>query len=254
MTQHPSDPPIAKLLPAGYDDLLRDLKQRIRTARVRAALAVNRELVLLYWSIGRDILQQQAELGWGAKVIEQLAGDLRREFPEMTGLSPRNLKYMRAFAEAWPDEAIVQQVVAQIPWGHNVRLLDYLDAPEERLWYARQTVEYGWSRNVLQHQVESRLYERQGKALTNFDRVLPPPQSDLAHQLLKDPYNFEFLTLQQDAEERVFGVSEYLIMEALPEELKSSLPTIEQLEAELAENDEADTEDVKDRSNGTEQA
>jgi predicted nuclease of restriction endonuclease-like (RecB) superfamily len=115
MTRKPSDQPTANLLPTGYDDLLQDLKQRIRTARVRAALAVNRELVLLYWSIGRDILQQQAEQGWGAKVIDQLAGDLRREFPDVKGLSRSNLLYMRAFAECWLDEAIVQQLVGQLP-------------------------------------------------------------------------------------------------------------------------------------------
>jgi predicted nuclease of restriction endonuclease-like (RecB) superfamily len=196
----PSEPTLGPL--AGYDVLLADLKTRIRTARVRAALAVNRELVLLYWSIGREILTRQKEQGWGAKVIERLSEDLRGEFPDMRGLSSRNLKYMRALAEAWPDAAIVQQVVAQIPWGHNVRLLDYLDTVEERLWYAQQTMEHGWSRNVLVHQFESGLYARQGKAVTNFDRALPPPQSDLAHQLLKDPYNFEFLTLRDSADER----------------------------------------------------
>jgi len=128
------------------------------------------------------------------------------------GFSPRNLRYMRSFAEAWPDEAILQQLVAKLPWGHNVCLLDYLDTSEERLWYARQIVEYGWSRNVLVHQIDSKLYQRQGKAITNFERALPAPQSDLAHQLLKSPYNFEFLTLQQDAEERALeqGLIEHI--------------------------------------------
>jgi predicted nuclease of restriction endonuclease-like (RecB) superfamily len=194
--------PQSKLLP-GYAEFLTDLKQRIRTARVRAALAVNRELVLLYWSIGRDILARQREQGWGAKVIDQISGDLRREFPEMHGLSPRNLKYMRAFAAAWPDEAIVQQLAAQIPWFHSCVLLDKVKVQEEREWYVRATVEHGWSRNVLVHQIEGNLYARQGKAVTNFGRALPSPQSDLARQLLKDPYNFEFLTIAQDAEERV---------------------------------------------------
>jgi len=189
-------------LPSGYDELLQDIKNRVKTSRIRAALAVNRELVLLYWGIGRDILKRQSEQGWGAKVIERLAADLRHEFPDMTGLSARNLKYMRAFAEAWPDEAIVQQVVAQIPWGHNVRLLDYVKTSDERLWYAKAVTEYGWSRNVLVHQIESGLYKRQGKATTNFEKALPSPQSDLARELLKDPYDFEFLTLQRDAEER----------------------------------------------------
>jgi len=186
---------------AGYDELLRDIKMRVQTARTRAAIAVNTELILLYWSIGRD-LSQRMKNGWGAKVVDQLAGDLRREFPDMQGFSLRNLRYMRSFAEAWPDELILQQLVAKLPWGHNVRLLDYLKTSAEREWYARSAVEYGWSRNVLVHHIETRLYERQGQATTNFERSLPPPQSDLARQLLKDPYNFEFLTLQQDAEER----------------------------------------------------
>jgi predicted nuclease of restriction endonuclease-like (RecB) superfamily len=125
-------------------------------------------------------------------VIDRLAADLRRDFPEMTGLSPRNLEYMRAFAEAFPDEEIVQQLVAQLPWGHNVKLIEALKSPEERLWYARQAVEHGWSRNVLAHQIESGLYRRQGKALTNFARTLPAPQSDLAQELIKDPYSFDF--------------------------------------------------------------
>src|SRR5262249_40071901 len=139
-------------LPEGYDEFLRDLKERIRSAQVRAALAVNQELVLLYWELGRDILHQQRVRGWGAKVIDRLAADRHRAFPEMRGLSPRNLKYMRAFAEAWPDEQFVQQVVAQIPWGHNVRILDYVKSPAERTWYVQQTIQHGWSRNVLVHQ------------------------------------------------------------------------------------------------------
>ena len=155
-------------LPEGYEPFLKDLKERIRTAQIRAALAVNRELVLLYWSIGRDILARQREHGWGAKIIDRLAADLHTAFPEMTGLSPRNLKYMRALAEAYPDEQFVQQVVAQIPWGHNVRILDYVKHSTEREWYIRQTIQNGWSRNVLVHQIEGGLYRRQGQALTNF--------------------------------------------------------------------------------------
>lgn len=131
-----------------------------------------------------------------------MATDLKSAFPKMKGLSPRNLKYMRAFAEAWPEEVIVQQGVAQIPWGHNVVLLDKLKAREERLWYARAALEHGWSRNVLVLQIESGLKKRQGKALTNFAESLPSPQSDLARELLKDPYNFDFLTIGSDAAER----------------------------------------------------
>ena len=189
-------------LPQGYASLLNDLKERIRAAQVRAAVAVNRELVLLYWDIGRDILGRQMEQGWGSKVIDRLAADLHREFPEMTGFSPRNLKYMRAFAEAWPDESIVQQAAAQIPWFHNCVILDSVKSPAEREWYIRATIQNGWSRNVLVHQIESGLYHRQGKAATNFTRTLPSPQSELAQQVVKDPYSFEFLTLTEEARER----------------------------------------------------
>jgi predicted nuclease of restriction endonuclease-like (RecB) superfamily len=185
-----------------YQDLLTLLKGRIRTAQVRAASAVNQELVLLYWGIGKEILIRQKTEGWGAKVIDQLAKDLHQAFPEMRGFSPRNLKYMRALAEAWPDEAIVQQAAAQLPWFHNCILLDKVKNREERLWYIRQAIEHGWSRNVLVIHIESGLYRRQGKAVTNFQATLPPPQSDLAQQLLKDPYNFDFLTLTTEAHER----------------------------------------------------
>ena len=189
-------------LPPGYGRLLAELKDRIRSARLRAAAAVNRELVLLYWEIGRDILARQAEAGWGAKVIARLAADLRRDFPEMTGLSPRNLNYMRALAAAFPDPEIVQQAVARLPWGHVVKLLETLKEPAERIWYARQAVEHGWSRNVLALQISTNLYARQGKALTNFQQTLPAPQSDLAQALLKDPYSLDFLGVGADFDER----------------------------------------------------
>lgn len=182
-------------LPAGYPELLADLKSRIRSAQVRAALSVNRELVLLYWQIGRSILHRQGEEGWGAKVIDRLSVDLRREFPEMKGFSPRNLKYMRAFAEAYSDETVVQEALAQITWYHNITLLSKVKDPAEREWYLCETVKNGWSRNVLVHQIESDLFQRQEKAVTNLHRTLPSPQSDLAQQILKDPYNFDFLSL-----------------------------------------------------------
>lgn len=187
---------------AGYGELLEGLKARIRSAQVRAALAANRELVLLYWQIGREILSRQGSEGWGARVVERLAGDLRREFPEMTGLSRTNLLYMRAFADAYPDESIVQQLVGQIPWGHNLVLLDKLGDAGARAWYAARTLEFGWSRNVLVHQVESGLRERQGRAVNNFERTLPVAQSDLARELIRDPYRFDFLQLGPAARER----------------------------------------------------
>jgi len=189
-------------LPSNYAVLLDALQERIRSAQVRAALAVNHELVLLYWQIGREILAQQAALGWGARVVDRLSEDLRRAFPEMKGFSPRNLKYMRAFAEAWPDEAFVQQVAAQMPWFHNCVLLDKLATTTEREWYARKAIENGWSRNILVHQIESQLLLRIGAAQTNFARTLPPPQSELAQQVLKDPYTFDFLGLGEEAQER----------------------------------------------------
>ncbi|MDK2014624.1 MULTISPECIES: PDDEXK nuclease domain-containing protein [unclassified Deinococcus] len=189
-------------LPDDYAALLGDLKGRIRSAQTRAALAVNRELVLLYWHIGQSILARQAQEGWGAKVVDQLARDLKAEFPDLKGFSPRNLKYMRAFAAAWPDPEFVQQLAAQLPWFHNVALLDKLKDPAQREWYARAAIQHGWSRNVLIHQMDTRLIDRQGQATTNFDRALPAPTSELAQQLLKDPYTFDFLSLHDEALER----------------------------------------------------
>ncbi|NJC29460.1 putative nuclease of restriction endonuclease-like (RecB) superfamily [Xanthomonas arboricola] len=188
--------------PRGYTDWLAELKGRIYGAQQRAALAVNRELVGLYWQIGRDILARQAEQGWGAKVIDRLAHDLRVAFPEMKGFSPRNLKYMRAFAEAWPDESFVQAVLAQLPWYHQLALLDKLPGPETRRWYAAKAIEHNWSRNVLVMQIEASLLERSGSAVTNFPATLPAPQSDLAMESLKDPYRFDFLGLGEQAQER----------------------------------------------------
>ncbi len=185
-----------------YLDLLARLKEQIRTAQVKAALAVNSELVMLYWGIGRQILERQSREGWGTNVIPRLSKDLSSEFPEMKGLSPRNLGYMKAFAEAWPDEAILQQLAAKLPWFHNCVILDKIKAPEERVWYLQSAIQNGWSRNVLAMQIEGDLYRRQGKGITNFQATLPKPQSDLAEQLIKDPYNFDFLTLGQEAHER----------------------------------------------------
>jgi len=185
-----------------YEAFLSALKNRIRAAQVKTAIAVNKELILLYWQIGREILHRQQSEGWGAKVIERLAKDLKREFPDIKGFSRTNLLYMRAFADAYPEEEFVHQVGGQIPWRHNCVLLDRVKNPEQRTWYIQQTLENGWSRAVLEMQIESRLYERQGGAVTNFAQTLPQPQSDLAQQLLKDPYHFDFLTLGKEAQER----------------------------------------------------
>lgn len=189
-------------LPDRYPELLDELKGHIRQARVKASLSVNRELILLYWEIGRRILDHQDQEGWGAKVIDRLAADLQSAFPNTQGFSARNLKYMRAFADAYRDREIVQQAVAQIPWGHNRVLLDKVKDHTQRLWYIQQTLEHGWSRAVLTHQIDSDLFGRQGQALTNFEQTLPAPQSDLAGQLLKDPYSFDFLGLGPEIAER----------------------------------------------------
>jgi len=189
--------------PEGYARFLSELRSRVQAARTRAVMAVQSELVLLYWSIGRDILERQERLGWGAGVIEQLAADLRREFPDSKGFSGRNLLYMRRFAEVWPTRPIVQQLVAQLPWGHNVRLLDKVKDDGQRLWYAQQAVENGWSRAVLVAQIERDLFAAQGGAVNNFEATLPEPQSELARQALKDPYQLDFLGVAGDAHEQV---------------------------------------------------
>lgn len=187
-----------------YAKLLSQLKEKIHTAQIKAALAVNSELVRLYWEIGKTILERQQSENWGAKVIDQLAKDLKSAFPDMSGFSPRNLKYMKQFAATYPDLAIGQQVAAQIPWGHNMVLLDKVDTLEKKLWYTRNTLEHGWSRNILAIQIETKLYERQSTSekLTNFSQHLPAPQSDLAQQILKDPYVFDFLSVGKEAHER----------------------------------------------------
>lgn len=188
--------------PQGYAQWLAELKNRIHTAQQRAALAVNRELVLLYWQIGRDILERQAQQGWGAKVIERLAHDLRTAFPEMKGFSRANLMYMRAFAAAWPNAEIVQQTVGRLPWGHNLVLLSKLKESGQRLAYTERAIQHGWSRTMLEIHIETRLLEREGQAVTNFATRLPAPGTDLARQTLKDPYLFDFLGIGKEAGER----------------------------------------------------
>jgi predicted nuclease of restriction endonuclease-like (RecB) superfamily len=189
-------------LPTDYPSFINNLKQRIANARIKATLAVNKELVSLYWQIGRAIIERQEKEGWGAKIIDQLSKDLMHSFPDMKGLSPRNLKYMRSFAIEYDDLEFVQQAVAQIPWGHIIQLIEKVKNQEQRLWYIHKTIENGWSRNVLVHHIESNLYNRQGKALTNFSSNLPAEQSDLAQELFKSSYNLEFLTLEHKAKER----------------------------------------------------
>ena len=256
----------------GYVEMLAEIKSQIQTTRIKAATTVNRQLIRLYWEIGKSIVRRQEAEGWGKAVVEQLSMDLKGEFPEMTGLSVQNLWYMRAFFRAWtvelgnlqqpvgelkapnlrqpvaemsienlpqpvaenggeklqqpvgettpknlqkavadltPEklsqpvtETALPEPLASIPWGHNLQLLHKLKDPTQRLWYAVQTIEHGWSRAVLIHQIESDAYARQGQAITSFQTTLPQPQSDLAQQLIKDPYNFDFLGLTADVSER----------------------------------------------------
>lgn len=214
-------------LPLGYGQFLAELKTRIHSAQLHASLSVNRELIALYWDLGKAIVAAQQEHGYGKAVVERLVIDLRRSFPMMQGFSPRNVWRMRAFYLAWTsgvksvgkastglnaeilpqlvaelDGQNLPQPVAEIPWGHNLWLLEKVKHPLVRLWYAHKTIEHGWSRAVLAHQIGSRLHQRTGQAITNFSQTLPASQSDLAQQTIKDPYNFDFLTLSEDAQER----------------------------------------------------
>lgn len=204
--------------PSGYLDYLEELKVRIREARTRAGIAANQELLLLYYGIGLDLHARLETGAWGTGIVNRLSEDLHRAFPEMEGFSPRNLRRMRAFYRAYPLDDQARAIwprsvaklelakwppaVAKLTWGHNVILLEKCKSPALRDWYAQAALENGWSRDMLVHQMESELHKRQGKALTNFKRTLPPPQSDLAQQVVKDPYTFDFLTSAGDAQER----------------------------------------------------
>ena len=180
-------------LPNNYFSLLQEIKEKVASTRLKTVLKANEEMVLMYWEIGGSILEKQKVEGWGAKVIDRLSFDLREAFPDMKGFSSRNLKYMRAFAVAWSDKVIVQELLAQLSWYQNIALLEQLKDSTERIWYARQTRLNGWSHNILKHHIELRLYERQGKLTHNFELTLPPVQSDMAQQIFKDPYLFDFL-------------------------------------------------------------
>ena len=197
----PVAPPRAEL-PADYGAILADIKQRVGAQRLRVVTAANAAMVQLYWDIGRTILDRQLNGGWGAKIIDRLSADLRAAYPDMQGFSPRNLKYMRAFAAAWPDPAFVQAPLAQITWYHNIALLEQLGDADTRLWYARRALLHGWSRNVLVLQIENRVHERHGKAVSTFARTMPPADSDMAEQIFKDPYLFDFLGTADPRRER----------------------------------------------------
>jgi predicted nuclease of restriction endonuclease-like (RecB) superfamily len=185
-----------------YAAWLGTLKTQIRNARVKASLAVNQELVLLYWRIGKEIVHQRGAQSWGSKILEQLAKDLKAEFPDMRGLSQTNMKFMARYAEAWDEGSIGHQLGAQIPWRHNIVIIDQVKDRDTREWYIKKTIENGWSRSVLELQIETHAHLRFGAAQHNFAAVLPPAQSDLARDLLKDPYTFDFLALTDPTNER----------------------------------------------------
>lgn len=219
-----------------YNQWLKDLKERIRSAQIKAALRVNAELLGLYWQLGTEILDKERTASWGSAFLPQLSKDLKKEFPELKGFSLTNLKYVRIWVEFYKT-AIGQQLVDQlsllpaivnkssattklkkkfsqqpvdqipaflstIPWGHHLQIITKCKDIDEALFYIGQTTQHNWSRSVLVHQMESSLYKRKGKALTNFEYTLPKPQSDLANELLKSPYNFDFLQLGEEASER----------------------------------------------------
>lgn len=208
---------------ARYPALLADIKQRIGQAQTRAVLAVNAELIRLYWEIGQMLDVRQKAEGWGAAVIPRLALDIRNELPEEKGFSERNIKRMLAFYREYRELEFVPQAVAQmgsadkvpqavalftpklvtsIPWGHHLLLMEKIKNTATRNWYMQATVANGWSRNMLQMQIETAAHARQGKTTSNFAQRLPPPQSDLVQQALKDPYLFDFLTLAEPFHER----------------------------------------------------
>ncbi len=189
-------------LPESYDTTLGSIKARIQTERLRMVLSANEAMILLYWDIGNEILERQQQEGWGAKVIDRLSADLCKSFPDMKGLSMRNLLFMRSFAEAYSDRQIVKQLVSQLPWGHNIRILQKIKDLEKRLWYIKMSIQNGWSRNILELQIDSCTCERQGQTINNFAITLPPGDSDMAAQVFKDPYLFDFIGTADPRRER----------------------------------------------------
>ena len=197
--------PIAESLnkmPKNYQKFIEKIKDNIKQERIKAHLSANKTMILMYWNIGDFILEQQNIEGWGTKVIDRMSHDLKNAFPEMTGFSSRNLKYMRKFAEAWPNIEIVQRTVAQIPWRSNITLLDKLSEPELRLFYAQKTIENGFGKDMLVFQIESQLHKREGNSISNFENAIPPDNSDMVAQSFKDPYIFDFVGNSKHIKER----------------------------------------------------
>ncbi|QCB97349.1 DUF1016 domain-containing protein [Arthrobacter sp. PAMC25564] len=194
--------PAKSSMPDWYPELLASVSTEVRSGRSRAVSAANREMLLSYWSIGNELAKRESAQGWGSRVVTRLSADVRSAFPEARGFSPRNLRYMKSFAEAWPNFPMLQAPLATLPWYHQIALLEKLSDPETRLWYAAAAVEHGWSRTVLVHQIEGKLHARAGKAITNFKATLPPSDSDLAQQSFKDPYVFDFVSMTGKRNER----------------------------------------------------
>jgi len=190
--------------PTKYNDFIKQLKQKIQTSQIKASIRVNEELLKLYWDMAQMIIAKQKESSWGDSIIQKISRDLQEEFPNIKGFSVTNIKYMRNWYLFWNDSNRPQVVdeIFKIPWGHNREIITKLKETQEAIYYVKQTLHYGWSRAVLVHQIESRLYHREGKAITNFETKLPPPQSDLAKATLKDPYNFDFLSMSKKYNER----------------------------------------------------
>jgi predicted nuclease of restriction endonuclease-like (RecB) superfamily len=261
--------PPASALPETYAATLQEIKTHLRNARIRAILAANPVVIEAYWHTGKIILARQQEAAWGTKVIDRLAADLHEAFPDMGGLSSRNLLAMKIFAREFPSGPIAQQPVAQLPWGHVLQIMQRAKAPAARDFYIRETLTHGWSRAILEIQIQNQLHLRVGKAQNNFALTMPPAESDMAAQLFKDPYLFLQLNLYLSAvddllrhpdDQPTIGlllcrkknrlVAEYALRgldqsiavaawqtqltESLPEELRGSLPTIKEIEAELA--------------------
>lgn len=266
-----------EIIPEGYKALLETLKSRIHSSQAKAIIKVNEELIKLYWEIGREIVERQEKEAWGSQVIERLPKDLQTFFPGIGGFSRANVFKMRAFyLSCIKVSKAVRQIEElpffRIPWGHNVVLLTKIKEDSHRLWYAEQTLLNGWTRSSLEDWIKSELVNRQGKAVTNFAEKLPAPHSRLAHETLKDPYNFDFLSLAEvdvrlkhpsdnssirmilcktknnftveyalrDIHKLMGVVAGYetKIMESLPQNLKGSLPTVEEFEAELTKDED----------------
>ena len=214
-----------KITTTEYKEFIQKIKEKARQAQIKASVRVNSTLLEFYWELGADIVEKQKTANWGSGFLKQMSDDLMREFPEVKGFSLSNIQYIRRWVLFYAKSGTTcatfkkedRELLFTIPWGHNRVIISKCDEPKEALYYANQTLQYGWSRTILIHQIESRLYEREGKALTNFSNTLPPEQSDLANQVLKDPYNFDFLTMTKDYKERelenalIDNVTEFLL-------------------------------------------